>query len=584
MIEHMIINDNKENTSHAKMGEMDYQTSIESKALEHIQNNLIFVINLTNLHNYYQWVSLYPNLEKLCSTRFINDSTIPKQNFGPKGLNLTSEKNILDTCNFVEKFVKDFIHVNFTKIIDDEEIKADHDLGLGEKVIFPIKEDPCLVVKTAHKLSSTISAKLTHDKVQIFKDPECFNDYPHTKVISEDFYSESRFRSFIDTFNSLFDLIKGKLLRTKTFNQKYKERCERIIEIYQGRGLVKESYSCSSNVRQQLANSASLNERIEDLHAKVKEKEAIIKLKEKVAKESYENKRLLKNEIQMTIEERMEKLNDILQSLDRCSSRDMNNLPNSFDKCTEHEKKLLEVLLHIIFLKDVPDAKFSAFVTKTLNMIQDKDQLISILRARRDTTFTENTVSKIKTFTQKWSDDKFDKVVFKLICKFLQGLVKKINLRVMLESRYEKLEEVNDILIQSELDVAYYKRMIDEYKEELEDLLIKQKNSSDDVQRKSRSITEEEARNEQVYKEVMLNLKKAEGKLVKSKIRMKNLFGDCIMLATSINYLGVLTQDEKTLVRKNVAEALFADKNIEVSEYWHSDNENENAKIFKKLL
>lgn len=56
------------------------------------------------------------------------------------------------------------------------------------------------------------------------------------------------------------------------------------------------------------------------------------------------------------------------------------------------------------------------------------------------------------------------------------------------------------------------------------------------------------------------------------------------MLAVSMNYLGSLDQEEKTTVRKNLAELLATEKGIEVSEYWHSDNENDNAKIFKKLL
>ena len=154
----------------------------------------------------------------------------------------------------------------------------------------------------------------------------------------------------------------------------------------------------------------------------------------------------------------------------------------------------------------------------------------------------------------------------------------------MLESRYERLEQVNDTLIQAELDIAYYNNMIEDYKEELEDLLIKQRNLDEDLQHKTRSITEDEARDEQVYKEILQSLKKAEGKLVKSKIRMKNLLGDCLMISASINYLGNLSQDEKTQLRKTMAQMLFTEKGIEVSEYWHSENENDNAKMFKKLV
>lgn len=369
----------------------------------------------------------------------------------------------------------------------------------------------------------------------------------------------------------------------KNTNYRYKECCQKIISIYHQKGLIKESYNCSSHVRQNLANAASLGERIEELHAKIKEKEALVKLKEKIAKDAHETKKLLMGEIQASVDERMDKLNQIVHSIEKLSRQDMASIPQSADRLVENERQLLEVLLAIIFLKEIPDNKHSAFITRTLSVLMDKDQLVAILRARRDTAFSEATVKRIKAFTQKWSSDKFDKPVFKMIAKFLFGLMKKINLKVLLEARYEKLEEVNRTLIQTELGIEYCKA-IDDLKEELEDLLIKQKNSSDDFKAKSRSISDEDARNEQVYKEVTQNLKKAEGKLFKSKVRMKNLFGDCLMLAASISYFGIISQEDKTLLRKNLAEVLSNEKGIEVSEYWHSENENDNAKIFKKLL
>ena len=128
-----------------------------------------------------------------------------------------------------------------------------------------------------------------------------------------------------------------------------------------------------------------------------------------------EAKSILKNEIQESTDDRMEKLNRILSSIEKCSKREMGQVPTSYDRLAEHERKLLEILLHIIYLKDVPDNKFSAFVTKTLNVISQKDQLISILRARRDTNYNNIAVSKIKAFTQRWGEENFNKAVFKQI-------------------------------------------------------------------------------------------------------------------------------------------------------------------------
>jgi 5-formyltetrahydrofolate cyclo-ligase len=48
--------------------------------------------------------------------------------------------------------------------------------------------------------------------------------------------------------------------------------------------------------------------------------------------------------------------------------------------------------------------------------------------------------------------------------------------------------------------------------------------------------------------------------------------------------MGPLSQEQKTTVRKKLAQTLESEKNVTVSEYWHSDNENDNSKMFKKLL
>lgn len=78
MLKHLSGSDNKENSRSPRGIENEIHTSLEGKALEHINNNLVLVMNITNLHNYYQWVSLFPNLEKLSSTRFLNETNKPK--------------------------------------------------------------------------------------------------------------------------------------------------------------------------------------------------------------------------------------------------------------------------------------------------------------------------------------------------------------------------------------------------------------------------------------------------------------------------------------------------------------------------
>lgn len=57
----------KENTSDLSM-----IPSFTEKALEYLESNLVFIIAITSLQKYYQWISYFPNLEKQCSLRFLN--------------------------------------------------------------------------------------------------------------------------------------------------------------------------------------------------------------------------------------------------------------------------------------------------------------------------------------------------------------------------------------------------------------------------------------------------------------------------------------------------------------------------------
>ena len=90
MLKHLSENDNKENIKSSKQAADSEPTLLfETKVLEYLQNNLIIVIGITDLHNYYQWVSLYPNLEKICSIRFMNESLAPKDILNKSQLDLT---------------------------------------------------------------------------------------------------------------------------------------------------------------------------------------------------------------------------------------------------------------------------------------------------------------------------------------------------------------------------------------------------------------------------------------------------------------------------------------------------------------
>jgi hypothetical protein len=74
--------------------------------------------------------------------------------------------------------------------------------------------------------------------------------------------------------------------------------------------------------------------------------------------------------------------------------------------------------------------------------------------------------------------------------------------------------------------------------------------------------------NDHRLKQLLKYAKRSESKLDKIKIRLKNLDGDSLILACSLVYLGPLSLPEKIEARKQLAEKLMHEKNIEVSEYW----------------
>ena len=112
-------------------------------------------------------------------------------------------------------------------------------------------------------------------------------------------------------------------------------------------------------------------------------------------------------------------------------------------------------------------------------------------------------------------------------------------------------------------------------KEEVEHMLLKEKNMKSELRDVLKRIDMKELksmRNEHKLKSILKQGKKSESKLDKVKIRIKNLEGDCIILACSIAYLGAFSLAERMDIRKQIAEKLLTERSIEVSEYWQNSS------------
>lgn len=91
------------------------------------------------------------------------------------------------------------------------------------------------------------------------------------------------------------------------------------------------------------------------------------------------------------------------------------------------------------------------------------------------------------------------------------------------------------------------------WKDEVEDLLIKEKNLKAEMKEFIKRLDMKEIksmRNEQNLRALIKQGKKSEQKLDKVMIRMKNLEGDSLILACSVAYLGAFSITERNEFRK----------------------------------
>jgi hypothetical protein len=84
-------------------------------------------------------------------------------------------------------------------------------------------------------------------------------------------------------------------------------------------------------------------------------------------------------------------------------------------------------------------------------------------------------------------------------------------------------------------------------------------------------------------KSIVQQGEKAQQKLDKTKIRMKNLAGDSFILAVTLCFLGIFSERERMIIRKKISESM-ASEEIETSECWISDTDAVHCKLFKKYL
>ena len=150
-----------------------------------------------------------------------------------------------------------------------------------------------------------------------------------------------------------------------------------------------------------------------------------------------------------------------------------------------------------------------------------------------------------------------------------------------------KIQHIKEKISFSNSVIAFNKKQIQIDSEELDDLAVKEKNLRAELEQSNKKIDTRDLkplRTEYKLKSILKYGKRAEEKLDKVKIRLKNVVGDAFLLAVSVAYVGALSLPERVEFRKSLAEKLLNSANIEASEYWLSDNDQTHCKLFKKII
>lgn len=91
-------------------------------------------------------------------------------------------------------------------------------------------------------------------------------------------------------------------------------------------------------------------------------------------------------------------------------------------------------------------------------------------------------------------------------------------------------------------------------------------------------------RHEYLLRAIIRHGKDSEQSLNKIKNRIKTLEGDTLMLAISIIYLSAIPLEERSKVRRDLAEELLLKFNLETNECWSNTTDDNNCKYFKKVV
>jgi hypothetical protein len=216
-------------------------------------------------------------------------------------------------------------------------------------------------------------------------------------------------------------------------------------------------------------------------------------------------------------------------------------------------------------------------------LFMNSNHLSKTLMSKKDREQDEDVFDNLKQFIIKYSASDFaDRPLLKNLYKYLLEIYRKLNLRNSMASTFKK---INDIKLQTgELEVAIYKRKT-ECEEKRDSLLQKftgLKELLTDLESEISTTEISNVRSAQIINSITEISETAKLKLERTQERVKNILGDCIILACSVAYLGVFSMRKRIEFRQNMKQTLKS-FSITSSSEWHSDDPEIHCQLFKEI-
>lgn len=209
-------------------------------------------------------------------------------------------------------------------------------------------------------------------------------------------------------------------------------------------------------------------------------------------------------------------------------------------------------------------------------LFSSSDHLGATLTLKKNNRDLDDEVfAELKKFITKYSPNDFSgRPILKNLYKYLMEVYRKLNLKNSMASTFQRISSLKTQISDLELAADFTERGRLEMEQALKVLKDKFALTKAKITNLETVISDTEisnVRSAQIINSTTENVAAARAKLTNTQERIKNILGDCVMMACSVVYLGIFQLKNRIEFRKSLRETLET-FNINCSSEWQSDD------------